>query len=157
MALTILVATALAGAFGGTRIVVAQAAVSAILIVALAVAEAGVDRLADALIGAGVALVFGQILFSPHYPAPDAGAAAAGAPRDMAVPKPPRRKTIKTMIRTQAQIGIDSSSVPSASWVATRCRAPRRRPYTRRLPERRRASPTRAALRVKPRSCETSS
>ena len=51
---------------GGTRIVVAQAAVSAILIVALADAEAGIDRLIDALVGGGVALVFSQILFSPE-------------------------------------------------------------------------------------------
>jgi hypothetical protein len=27
-------------------------------------------------------------------------------------PKPPRRNTIKIMMRTQAQMGIDSSSVP---------------------------------------------
>jgi hypothetical protein len=66
MAVGIFVATALARAFGGTRIVIAQAAVSAILTVALADAEAGVERLTDALIGAGVALVFSQLLFSPE-------------------------------------------------------------------------------------------
>jgi uncharacterized membrane protein YgaE (UPF0421/DUF939 family) len=65
MAVAILAATALARAFGGTRIVVAQAAVSAILIVATADAEAGIDRLTDALVGAGAALVFSQVLFSP--------------------------------------------------------------------------------------------
>jgi hypothetical protein len=66
MAVGIFVATALARALGGTRIVIAQAAVSAILTVALADAEAGVERLTDALIGTGVALVFSQLLFSPE-------------------------------------------------------------------------------------------
>jgi hypothetical protein len=66
MAVGIFVATALARALGGRRIVIAQAAVSAILTVAVANAEAGVERLSDALIGAGVALVFSQVLFSPE-------------------------------------------------------------------------------------------
>jgi uncharacterized membrane protein YgaE (UPF0421/DUF939 family) len=66
MAVAIFAATALARALGGTRIVIAQAAVSAILIIALADAEAGIERLTDALIGAGVALVFSQLLFSPE-------------------------------------------------------------------------------------------
>jgi uncharacterized membrane protein YgaE (UPF0421/DUF939 family) len=66
MAIAIFAAIALARAFGGTRIVIAQAAVSAILIVAVAETEAGVERLTDALIGAGVALVFTQLLFSPE-------------------------------------------------------------------------------------------
>ena len=66
IALAVLVATALARALGGARIVVAQAAVSAILTVAVADAEVGVDRLTDALIGTGVALVFSQLLFSPE-------------------------------------------------------------------------------------------
>jgi uncharacterized membrane protein YgaE (UPF0421/DUF939 family) len=66
MALAILAATALARALGGTRIVIAQAAVGAILTVALGDAEAGVERLSDALIGVGVALVFSQLLFSPE-------------------------------------------------------------------------------------------
>jgi len=39
--------------------------VSAILIVATADAEAGIDRLTDAFVGAGAALVFSQVLFSP--------------------------------------------------------------------------------------------
>jgi fusaric acid resistance family protein len=66
MAASILVATTLARTFGGIRIVIAQAAVSAILTVSLADAEAGLERLTDALIGAGVALVFSQLLFSPE-------------------------------------------------------------------------------------------
>jgi len=66
MAVGVFVATALARALGGTRIVIAQAAVSAILTVAVANAEAGVERLSDALIGTGVALVFSQLLFSPE-------------------------------------------------------------------------------------------
>jgi uncharacterized membrane protein YgaE (UPF0421/DUF939 family) len=66
MALAIFVATALARALGGTRVVIAQAAIGAILTVSVADAEAGVARLSDALIGAGVALVFTQLLFPPE-------------------------------------------------------------------------------------------
>jgi hypothetical protein len=66
LAIAILAATVIARAVSGARIVVAQAAVSAILVVALADADAGVDRLIDALVGAGVALVFSQLLFSPE-------------------------------------------------------------------------------------------
>ena len=46
-------------------IVVAQAAVGAILVTAFGDTAAGLDRLVDALIGAAVALVFSQLLFSP--------------------------------------------------------------------------------------------
>jgi uncharacterized membrane protein YgaE (UPF0421/DUF939 family) len=66
VAVAIFTATALARALGGTRIVIAQAAVGAILTVAIANGEAGAERLTDALIGAGVALVFSQLLFSPE-------------------------------------------------------------------------------------------
>ena len=66
IAVAIFVATVLARALGGTRIVIAQAAVGAILTVAVAETEAGVERLTDALIGVGVALVFTQLLFSPE-------------------------------------------------------------------------------------------
>jgi len=66
LALSVFVAMAIARAFGGTRLTIAQAAASAILIVASASGEAGPDRLSDALIGAGVALVFSQFLFSPE-------------------------------------------------------------------------------------------
>ena len=66
MAMAILVATALARALGGSRVAVAQAAAGAIITVAGTDAEAGVARLSDALIGAGVALVFSQVLFSPE-------------------------------------------------------------------------------------------
>src|SRR3954452_14785067 len=66
MALAIFVATALARAVGGTRIVIAQAAVGAILTVSLGDADAGIDRLTDAFIGVGVALAFSQLLFSPE-------------------------------------------------------------------------------------------
>ncbi|MDQ3879908.1 MAG: FUSC family protein [Chloroflexota bacterium] len=66
VAVAIFTATALARVLNGTRIVIAQAAVGAILTVAIADAEAGVERLTDALIGAGVALVFSQLLFSPE-------------------------------------------------------------------------------------------
>jgi uncharacterized membrane protein YgaE (UPF0421/DUF939 family) len=66
MAVAIFAATALARALGGTRIVIAQAAVGAILTVAVADSEAGVERLTDALVGVGVALVFSQLLFAPE-------------------------------------------------------------------------------------------
>lgn len=66
MALAILVATGLARALGGSRVAIAQAAAGAIITVAGTDAEAGVERLSDALIGAGVALVFSQVLFSPE-------------------------------------------------------------------------------------------
>jgi Fusaric acid resistance protein-like len=66
LALAILAATAIARGLSDARIAVAQAAVSAILVVALADADAGVQRLADALVGAGVALLFSQLLFSPE-------------------------------------------------------------------------------------------
>ena len=66
VAIAIFTATALARVLNGTRIVIAQAAVGAILTVATADAEPGVERLTDALIGAGVALVFSQLLFSPE-------------------------------------------------------------------------------------------
>ena len=66
LAVAILAATVVARALSGARIAVAQAAVSAILVVALADADAGVARLIDALVGAGVALLFSQLLFSPE-------------------------------------------------------------------------------------------
>ncbi len=49
----------------GERITMAQAAVGAVISVASG-QQAGVDRVLDALLGAGVALVFSQLLFPPH-------------------------------------------------------------------------------------------
>lgn len=49
----------------GQRITMAQAAVGAVISVA-AGQQAGVVRVEDALLGAGVALVFSQLLFPPH-------------------------------------------------------------------------------------------
>ena len=46
-------------------VVTAQAASAAILTVTTAGGEGGLDRLLDALVGAGVALVFSQVLFTP--------------------------------------------------------------------------------------------
>lgn len=66
MALAVFSATAFARGLGGNRVVIAQAAVGAILTVALGHNEAGWERLRDALVGAGVALVFSQLLFSPE-------------------------------------------------------------------------------------------
>ena len=59
-------AMAVAVALGGARITIGQAAASAILTVAVADGQAGPQRLVDALIGAGMALVFSQLLFSPE-------------------------------------------------------------------------------------------
>ena len=66
LALATAVAMMAARAMGGARIVLAQAAGSAILTVVTSAGEGGTDRLIDASIGAGVALVFTQILFSPE-------------------------------------------------------------------------------------------
>ena len=66
LALSVFAATAVARALGGARIVIAQAAAGAILTVAVANGEAGTERLVDALIGVGVALLFTQVLFSPE-------------------------------------------------------------------------------------------
>lgn len=66
IAVAVFAATALARALGGTRIVIAQAAIGAILTVAVTGSEAGVERLTDALVGVGVALVFSQLLFAPE-------------------------------------------------------------------------------------------
>jgi hypothetical protein len=66
LALATFTAMAVARALGGARIVIAQAAAGAILTVTVANGEVGTQRLEDALIGAGVALVFSQLLFSPE-------------------------------------------------------------------------------------------
>jgi hypothetical protein len=66
LALATFVALLLARALGGARIMLAQAAVAAILTIAVANGEVGYQRLTDALIGAGIALIFSQLLFSPE-------------------------------------------------------------------------------------------
>jgi hypothetical protein len=66
LALATFAAMAAARALGGARVTIAQAAAGAILTVAVADGEAGTERLVDALVGAGVALVFSQVLFSPE-------------------------------------------------------------------------------------------
>jgi Fusaric acid resistance protein-like len=66
LALATFTAMAVAFALGGARVTIAQAASSAILTVAVAGGQAGPSRLVDALVGAGVALVFTQVLFSPE-------------------------------------------------------------------------------------------
>jgi hypothetical protein len=66
LSLATFLALLLARLLGGARIVLAQAAIAAILTIAVANGEVGYQRLADALIGAGVALVFSQLLFSPE-------------------------------------------------------------------------------------------
>jgi len=66
LALGTFVALVLARALGGARVVRAQAALGAILTISSGNGEVGTQRLTDALIGAGVALVFSQLLFSPQ-------------------------------------------------------------------------------------------
>jgi len=66
LAIAVFAATLVASASGGARIVIAQAAAGAILTVAVADGQAGTQRLFDALIGVGVALIFTQVLFSPQ-------------------------------------------------------------------------------------------
>jgi Fusaric acid resistance protein-like len=66
LALAVFAASVVAQALGGARIVIAQAAAGAILTIAVANGEAGTQRLVDALIGVGVALLFTQVLFSPE-------------------------------------------------------------------------------------------
>ncbi|MFC4060269.1 aromatic acid exporter family protein [Planomonospora corallina] len=66
LALATFVALVIAQALGAQRLMRIQAASGAILTIAAADGEAGVNRLIDALIGAGVALVFTQVLFSPE-------------------------------------------------------------------------------------------
>jgi hypothetical protein len=60
------VALLVARNLGGARLVLAQSAAGAILTVASANSEVGINRAIDALIGGGVALVFSQFLFSPE-------------------------------------------------------------------------------------------
>ncbi len=66
LALASFSAMTVATLLAGPPIVVAQAATSAILTVVIGRPEEGVNRLVDALIGVGVALVFSQVLFSPE-------------------------------------------------------------------------------------------
>jgi hypothetical protein len=66
VALATFLALVVARALSDARIVLAQAAISAILTVVIANGEVGYERLTDALLGAGVALVFSQLLFSPQ-------------------------------------------------------------------------------------------
>ncbi|MGW0229585.1 FUSC family protein [Actinopolymorpha singaporensis] len=83
LAVAVLVAMLLAVVLGGQRLVIAQAAAGAILTVAIANGEVGFQRLTDALIGAGVALVISQLLF-PTEPVGLLRRAEAGALKDMA-------------------------------------------------------------------------
>jgi uncharacterized membrane protein YgaE (UPF0421/DUF939 family) len=76
-------AMTIALALNSERIVIAQAAASAILAVATGKAEAGPERLVDALIGAGVALLVSQILF-PVEPVALLRRAEAAALADLA-------------------------------------------------------------------------
>src|SRR5699024_12183818 len=60
------VAITVATVAGGQRLTIAQAAAAAVLTISVAGDASGWDRLTDALVGAGVALIFTQILFTPN-------------------------------------------------------------------------------------------
>jgi Fusaric acid resistance protein-like len=64
--LATLAAVVVTRALGGTPLALAQAAAAAILTVAVGDPNVGPERLFDALIGGGVALVFSQVLFTPE-------------------------------------------------------------------------------------------
>ncbi|WP_055695031.1 FUSC family protein [Streptomyces prasinopilosus] len=66
MAFAVFVSLSVARAVRGPQIVVVQAAVSAILVVAAGDEANGFQRLVDVLTGAGIALVFSQLLFPPE-------------------------------------------------------------------------------------------
>ena len=66
LALATFVAMAVARALGGARIVIGQAAASAILTLVTANGQYGLQRVGDAMIGAAVALTFSQVLFTPE-------------------------------------------------------------------------------------------
>ena len=65
LGIAVLVSLSISTLAGGSRLLVAQAAASAVLTVSISDGSAGPERLIDALIGAGVALVFTQLLFTP--------------------------------------------------------------------------------------------
>lgn len=60
------VAITVATVAGGQRLTIAQAAAAAVLTISVAGDGSGWDRLTDALVGSGVALIFTQILFTPN-------------------------------------------------------------------------------------------
>lgn len=81
--LATLVSMVTSRALGGTPLTLAQAATAAILTVSTGNAHVGPERLIDALIGGGVALVFSQVLFTPE-PVRLLRRAEAGALTDIA-------------------------------------------------------------------------
>lgn len=66
LALATFMAMAIAAMFGNAQTAISQAASSAILTVTATTGGYGLNRLEDAVIGIGVAIVFSQILFSPE-------------------------------------------------------------------------------------------
>jgi hypothetical protein len=81
LALASFAAMVTARVLGAPRLVIVQAAAGAILTVAASDGEAGVQRLADGAIGAGVALLFSQVLLSPEPVALVRGAATKALAR----------------------------------------------------------------------------
>jgi hypothetical protein len=106
LALAVFAAAVVARALGGARIMIAQAAAGAILTVAVADGEAGTDRLVDALIGVGIALLFTQVLFSPE-PLALLRRAEAAALADMAEAL---RLTVRALERDDHEVGEQAMS-----------------------------------------------
>lgn len=107
VALASFLAMAIAHAAGGARIAVIQAGGSAILTVAVAGGEAGLERLLDALIGGGVAIVFSQVVFSPE-PVALLRRAEADALREMAEALDLTAKTLGTVGLEHGELPLDA-------------------------------------------------
>lgn len=102
LAVAMFVAMAIARALDASRIVIGQAAASAILtVVVLNGAEVGFERVTDALVGGGIALVFTQLLFTPEPVRLVRRAEAAGL-----------AAIARTLDRTAHVLERDESAVP---------------------------------------------
>jgi len=109
MALATFTAMSLARYIGGRRVMIGQAAASAILTVAVAGGQVGAQRLGDAVIGAGVALLFSQILFSPE-PVALIRRAEAAALEEMA-----HLLTLTLRSLEKGETGIDPESIVASA------------------------------------------
>src|SRR5690606_31535918 len=102
LAVAMFVAMTIARALEASRIVIGQAAASAILtVIMLNGAEVGFERVTDALVGGGIALVFTQLLFTPEPVRLVRRAEAAGL-----------AAIARTLNRTANVLERDESTVP---------------------------------------------
>jgi len=105
--LATLVSMVTSRALGGTPLTLAQAATAAILTVSTGNTHVGPERLIDALIGGGVALVFSQVLFTPE-PVRLLRRAEAGALTEIANAFDLTAKAIEEDDQEQADRSIES-------------------------------------------------